>query len=129
MSSWSSGSGRILDFEMDAEQVVVVVLEEGFEVEELRKRQTTAQSSTLEVGYLIFQALTADSTNALAADDCAGTELTISTTSLLDKTSHICQNNQLLCLKLRMKYASPLIFTKLLMDLKFYNDLLTELKS
>lgn len=64
-----------------------------FEVES-RKRHTTAQSSTLEVGYLHLQALTADSTRALAADERAGTEATMSTTSLFESTSQIYNNGE-----------------------------------
>ncbi|KAK8698296.1 hypothetical protein V6N13_114421 [Hibiscus sabdariffa] len=48
---------------------------------ESRKRQTTAQSSTFEVEYLYLQARTATSTNARAADERAGADAIISTTS------------------------------------------------
>lgn len=56
---------------------------------ESRKRQTTAQSSTLEVGYLYLQVRTADSTRARAAEARAGAEATMSTTSLFERTSQI----------------------------------------
>ncbi|KAF7837084.1 aspartic proteinase-like protein 2 [Senna tora] len=47
---------------------------------ESKKRQTTAQSSTLEVGYFVLHALTAVSTSVRAAED-RETDATISTTS------------------------------------------------
>lgn len=56
---------------------------------ESRKRQTTAQSSTLDVGYLCLQDRTAVSTNARAAEDLAGAVATMSTTSLFESTSQI----------------------------------------
>ncbi|BBH06828.1 serine carboxypeptidase-like 20 [Prunus dulcis] len=58
---------------------------------ESRKRQTTAQSSTLEVGYFCLHARTAVSTSARAAEERAGADATMSTTSLLERTSQICQ--------------------------------------
>lgn len=58
---------------------------------ESRKRQTTAQSSILEVGYLYFHALTAVSTRVRAAVVRFGADAIISTTSLFDSTSHICK--------------------------------------
>jgi hypothetical protein len=56
---------------------------------ELRKRQTTAQSSILEVGYLYLQARTANSTSVFAAEERDGTDPTMSTTSLFESTSQI----------------------------------------
>lgn len=56
---------------------------------ESRNRHTTAQSSTLEVGYLRLQARTADSTSDRAAEERAGAEATISTTSSFERTSQI----------------------------------------
>ncbi|MFS7996675.1 hypothetical protein Hanom_Chr12g01132631 [Helianthus anomalus] len=56
----------------------------------VRKRQTTAQSSTLEVGYLYFHARTADSTTARAAPERDSADATMSTTSLFVSTSQIC---------------------------------------
>jgi hypothetical protein len=52
-----------------------------------RKRQTTAQSSIFDVGYLRRHERTADSTSNLAAADLVGAAATMSTTSLLDNTS------------------------------------------
>lgn len=60
------------------------------EAPEVRKRQTTAQSSTLAYGYLNLQARVADSTSARAAEGC-GAAATMSTTSLFERTSQICQ--------------------------------------
>lgn len=73
---------------------LVLRLEKLLDASVLRNRQTTAQSSILEVGYLSLQALTADSTRDRAAEDRAGAEETMSTTSLLDKTSHTWENTE-----------------------------------
>ncbi len=67
----------------------------------MRNRQTTAQSSTLAYGHLNFQALAADSTSVRAAED-RGAEITMSTTSLFERTSQICQNGR----KHQIKYLS-----------------------
>lgn len=56
---------------------------------ESKKRQTAAQSSTLQKGNFVFHARTADSTSALAAVDCEA-DATMSTTSSFDRTSQIC---------------------------------------
>lgn len=64
---------------------MVVLVEPG-----LRKRQTTAQSSTFEAGNLNLQARTADSTSARAAVDC-GADATMFTASSFVRTSQICQ--------------------------------------
>jgi len=56
---------------------------------ESKKRQTTAQSSTLEVGYFVLHARIADSTSVRAAEDREA-DATMSTTSWFDKTSQIC---------------------------------------
>lgn len=58
---------------------------------ESRNRQTTAQSSTFEVGYLLLHDRTADSTRLRAAYARDPHDSTISTTSLFDSTSHICR--------------------------------------
>nr|GLL34767.1 protein SYM1-like [Ipomoea trifida] len=53
-----------------------------------KNKHTTAQSSILDVGYLVFHSRAADSTTVLAADDLEGAPDTISTTSSLLSTSH-----------------------------------------
>lgn len=60
------------------------------DVLEVRKRQTTAQSSTLTYGYFDLQARVADSTRVRAAE-ARGANATIFTTSSFERTSHICQ--------------------------------------
>lgn len=66
--------------------LVSVDLESEFES---KKRQTAAQSSTLQKGNFVLHALTALSTRTLAAVD-RGADATMSTTSSFDKTSQIC---------------------------------------
>lgn len=56
---------------------------------ESRYRQTTAQSSTLAVGYFILHARVAESTRIRAAEDL-GDDATIATTSLFERTSQTC---------------------------------------
>ncbi|KAG2243733.1 hypothetical protein Bca52824_094424 [Brassica carinata] len=65
----------------------------AFESLEFRYKQTAAQSSTLEVGYLCLQALTAVSTKAFAAEERDGAEATIFTTSSFESTSQIYHTN------------------------------------
>ena len=55
-----------------------------------KKRHTTAQSSTMDVGYLRRHARTARSISCLAALDGSLPEDTVFTTSLFDSTSQIC---------------------------------------
>lgn len=56
---------------------------------ESRKRQTTAQSSTFEVGNFHLQFLTAASTKARPAEERVGALATISTTSSFVNASQI----------------------------------------
>lgn len=56
----------------------------------LRNKHITVQSSTLEPGYLLFQAFTAWCTNNLAAVDRLFEVVIILITSLSVNTSHIC---------------------------------------
>lgn len=80
----TSSTGVCFTLDLKLEEVDI-----PFEFEfDSRKRQTTAQSSTLEVGYLYLQARTADSTRDRAAEERAGAEATMSTTSLFERTSH-----------------------------------------
>lgn len=60
---------------------------------ELRKRHTTAQSSTLAVGNLVLQARMAKSTRIWPALEC-GADATMPTTSSLERTSHSCQTKE-----------------------------------
>ena len=60
-----------------------------------RKRQTTAQSSTMDVGYLRRHARTARSISCLAALDGSVVDDTIFTTSLLVSTSQIYTTNHI----------------------------------
>ena len=66
----------------------------GMELEDLlassvfRNRQTTAQSSILDVGNRVRQARWADSTRKRAAEARDVARLTIETTSSFDRTSH-----------------------------------------
>ncbi|GER33890.1 serine/threonine-protein kinase N1 [Striga asiatica] len=55
-----------------------------------RNKQTTAQSSVFEVGYLSRHARVAQSTRARAAVPWLGAEATMFTASLLDSTSQTC---------------------------------------
>lgn len=68
---------------------------------EFRKRQTTAQSSTLEVGNFNLQVRTAESTSARAAVD-RGADATMFTASSFERTSQICmkENKNILVDKL-----------------------------
>jgi hypothetical protein len=53
-------------------------------------KQTTAQSSVLDVGYFVFHSRLAASTRALAAFERLGEEDTMSTASWLLRTSQTC---------------------------------------
>lgn len=64
--------------------------EENWEYVWSTYKQTTAQSSTLDVGYLSRHTLTADSTSARAAVARVGACATTCTTSSLLNTSQIC---------------------------------------
>jgi hypothetical protein len=59
-----------------------------------RKRQTTAQSSILEVGYLVRQARLADSTRKRAAEAREVALLMMLTTSVFERTSHTYNKKQ-----------------------------------
>ena len=80
-----SGSERPLLMCLSTEKEAVDNLS-GFES---RKRQTTAQSSTFEVGNFHLQFLTAASTKARPAVQRVGAFATISTTSSFVNTSQI----------------------------------------
>ncbi|KAM1940487.1 hypothetical protein ACFX13_028182 [Malus domestica] len=58
-----------------------------------RNRQTTTQSSTLEVGYFYLHTRTAVSTSARAAEERVRAVAIMSTTSLLERTSQISQES------------------------------------
>jgi len=80
--TWTAELGCSLDLALEALHTLCEA--------ESRKRQTTAQSSTLEVGYLYLHARTADSTSARAAEERLEVAATMSTTSLFERTSQIC---------------------------------------
>ncbi|MFS8024418.1 hypothetical protein Hanom_Chr16g01463001 [Helianthus anomalus] len=73
-----------------------------------RNKQTTAQSSILDVGYLDFHSRAAESTSNLAADARVGADDTISITCSLLKTSQIYNT----CIGLVVKTQKQIVICK-----------------
>lgn len=87
---FSPSKDNFSDWSIDASGINLSLVSVDLKSEsESKKRQTAAQSSTLQKGNFVFHAPTAHSTTALAAVDCEA-DATMSTTSSFDRTSQIC---------------------------------------